>query len=387
MLPALINKNPLIPLMIDGKLIGIDYNHIPKALPMHEDIIELETECMDGSILKRSIKKPLLIIIGIGDFDIIPNPTPPSAEIPDVIMVIISTKFSKEKGDSQQTIDIDHEEINDDLENTESSNEPGESTESSNSDSPVNWEDLIDGTVDEETKELMEYLNPNGVADEMTTSGGFSVDITKNKQSENETIAAFVNYVRRKNTKKTVKQVSSIIDSKKAVIEMILRPHKILDHKKTKKKRPLIYALIDSYDSYYNDSGKFLNSFAETCLALGVQTWRANKLTNDYYLEDNPDNILIGNHSHLEWAEFAQVKKGSLILLVGDGCLGGTSGKNIWSEDKLKGFSEKYNPYWIHHFSKNDSCGCSPKPMAMNSNWNFYYGVQKVKDLLKYIEE
>jgi hypothetical protein len=127
--------------------------------------------------------------------------------------------------------------------------------------------------------------------------------------------------------------------------------------------------------------------FAETCVSMGIETWRAKKLTSDFYRENNPSHVFGDKMIHDEWAKLLNIKKGSLIIFVGDGCLGSCENKykDIWEKKHLRQFVDNYNPVWIHYYDKSKNCGCAPKAATMAAGFDAYYGIKKVNDLIPLI--
>jgi hypothetical protein len=313
------------------------YNNssLPRLIPPEqEEFIDVPIKCIDGeTVLYKKIKKPKIVVIGVGDCSMLPKQKIDLENLPDIIYAILNI---------------------------------GPPTEGDPIDADFDWEDILDyDNLNNDIKDLLDIVNSNRPNNDVGSEGGSGEKIDHLKEAEDDTIKDFINVVKRRKTRKIIKEVSNIIHAKKAVVEMMIRPHKVLDYKKIKKKHPSVYALIDSYDSYYSDKGKFLNSFAETCTKMGISTWRAEKLTKNFYKEDNKDIRLEKINTHLKWAEFAEIKKGSLVIFVGDGCLLSKQMINgaTWKDDNLKEFNDKYNPVWIQHFGKGNNCGCRPKKM------------------------
>jgi len=354
-----------IPFLIDGDIINIDYDYLPKALPPHNEIIKIPVKGVDSdgkcnSIFYKKIEKPKIKIIEISDNISLFECDCKTNDIPDILYIILNTDFETNK------------EINFDL-------------------PQFNIEDL---NLSKDIEHKLSVINVDQDSENTTTTtSGPGKDIQWNKQNYNETIAIFLNMVQNKNVRKTIKAKSAIIDGKKAAIELIIRPHKILDRKKLKRKRPKVYALIDTETSKeygYGDDGKFLNQFAQTCALMGIITWRAKKLTKNYYMEKTPSIGFRGELSHIEWADLIKIKKGSLVLLVGDGCLGtdgDITGDDVWDNKTTKAFAEKYKPMWIHKYDEDTDCGCCPKKITMQSNWDFYYGIKNINSLKQYINK
>ena len=79
-----------------------------------------------------------------------------------------------------------------------------------------------------------------------------------------------------------------------------------------------------------------------------------------------------------------KIKKGSFVIIVGDGCLGYATdySNDVWNTTDAKHFAEKYKPFWVHYYDKHDSCGCVPKDIATESGWGSQYGIRGIESLL-----
>lgn len=171
------------------------------------------------------------------------------------------------------------------------------------------------------------------------------------------------------------------IHGTKAAISLIAYPHKILEQKKTRKAEPSIYVVVDSYSSYYPDRGVFLNLFASTCEKLKIQTWRAEKLVNDFECKKIGRKFK-GQMLKCEWARKAGIELGSTVVFVGDGC-NGNVGNNFWLNIDLAAFKKLYNPIWVSRFAHGSNCGCQCTKQTERAGWKMYHGVVSVKDIKK----
>jgi len=171
------------------------------------------------------------------------------------------------------------------------------------------------------------------------------------------------------------------IHGRKAAISLIAYPHKILEQKKTRKADPKIYAVIDSYASYYKDRGVFLSLFASTCERIGVETWRAEKLTSDWVCQ-KIKRKLDGKLLKCEWAQKAGIALGATIVFVGDGC-NGNVGEGYWNSDDMQKFRKLYNVIWVSMYRRRENCGCGLTWQAEVCGWKMYHGVDSVEQLKK----
>lgn len=169
------------------------------------------------------------------------------------------------------------------------------------------------------------------------------------------------------------------IHGTKAAISLIAYPHKILEQKKTRKAEPSIYVVVDSYSSYYPDRGVFLNLFASTCEKLKIQTWRAEKLVNDFECKKIGRKFK-GQMLKCEWARKAGIEPGSTVVFVGDGC-NGNVGNNFWLNNDLAAFKKLYNPIWVSRFAHGSNCGCQCTKQTERAGWKMYHGIVSVKDI------
>lgn len=194
----------------------------------------------------------------------------------------------------------------------------------------------------------------------------------------NRTISTFVNKLPSKAGKNAQPYG---IHGTKAAVSLIAYPHKILEQKKTRKAEPSIYVVVDSYSSYYPDRGVFLNLFASTCEKLKIQTWRAEKLVNDFECQKIGRKFK-GQMLKCEWARKACIELGSTIVFVGDGC-NGNVGNNYWLNNDLITFKKLYNPIWVSRFAHGSNCGCQCTRQTEKAGWKMYHSVVSVQDIKK----
>ena len=169
------------------------------------------------------------------------------------------------------------------------------------------------------------------------------------------------------------------IHGRKAAVAMIAYPHKILEQKKTRKADPLVYAVVDSHSSYYPDRGVFLNLFASTCEKIKIETWRAEKLTNNFKCE-KLKKVFRGRMNKCDWAAKAGIEPGSTVVFVGDGC-NGNVGNGYWSDEDLLQFKRLYNPVWVSRFVHGRNCGCQNTKQAEVAGWKMYHDIKDANDL------
>lgn len=169
------------------------------------------------------------------------------------------------------------------------------------------------------------------------------------------------------------------IHGTKAAICLVAYPHKILEQKKTRKADPSIYVVVDSYSSYYPDRGAFLNLFASTCERLKIQTWRAEKLVNNFEC-NKLGRKFRGQMLKCEWARKAGIEPGSTVVFVGDGC-NGNVGDGYWLNSDLIAFKKLYNPIWVSRFAHGSNCGCQSTRQTEWAGWKMYHGIIGVNDI------
>ena len=250
--------------------------------------------------------------------------------------------------------------------------------QSESSDGPDTKEDLKDAKGDaqrkreaEERRKQAEEDAPETAVTSFFANGGPTAPITA-KGSNNVIVREFLRNIKLAGGD-TPKRKG--IHPKKALVALVKAPHTVFDQKKTLKRDPKIYAIIDTSSAYYDDRGKLLEEFAETCDKFNVQVWRAPSLGSPF----THKNKTIEADSHLEFAQKAGIPGDSVVIFVGSCCQGGSH--HDWKKKDMEAFKKAYKPVVINPFPGTQTCGCRPKTLAYQANWTMVNNVTSVEDL------
>lgn len=212
---------------------------------------------------------------------------------------------------------------------------------------------------------------PETAASDFFANGGPQREITA-KGSNNAIIRSFISKIKLTGGQNTKPKG---VHPKKALVALVKAPHTVFDQKKMPRIAPKMYAIIDSWESYYNDGGKLLEEFAETCTRYHVEVWRAEKLHGTFVRKGKE----IEAQSHVEFARKASIPANSVVIFVGDGCLGGSSAS--WKQRELVQFKQMFRPLWINPFPDMQTCGCAPKTLAHRAKWTLVNGITDARQL------